>query len=78
MKSKVNNFAGNTLEAVSTGLFIASSVVDVINKKTFRKNNGQTLDQYLTDRLATKTNQFNDLSQRIEAMRNRKVKTQTV
>lgn len=75
MKKQINNFGGKSLDALSNFLFIQSELVDVLNKKTFRKNQDErTMDEYITHRLDKKITNFNILSQRIDNLVTRKHK----
>lgn len=75
MKKQINNFGGKSLDALSNFLFIQSELVDVLNKKTFRKNQDErTMDEYITHRLEKKITNFNILSQRIDKLVTRKHK----
>lgn len=74
MKKQVNNIGGSTLEAISTGLFIASAVVDHVNAKTFRKDCGLTQDQYMTARLKHKAHSYENLCAKADAIKARYMK----
>ena len=64
MRTSVNNAGGSTLEAISTGLYIASAIVDHVNFKTFRKNCGLGQDEYFNARLKHKVGKYNALVKR--------------